>query len=93
VLVAEDGSVELRLGGIFEDFDLFFGLGGKIRLEGIEIFLEAVNETDGLAVFAVGVFLVRHGLLPDSGKRARHGRRPLQVLGHLVVGRPWGLHL
>jgi len=41
VLVAEDGSVELRFGGILEAFYLFFGFRGEIGLEGIQIFLDA----------------------------------------------------
>ncbi len=62
VLVAEDGSVELSFCGILKAFDLFFGFCGEIRPEGIEIFLDAVNEADRFAVLAVRVFLVGHGL-------------------------------
>src|SRR3984893_4220872 len=44
VFVPENGSVELGLGGIPKAFDLFFGLRRNFGLEGIQIFINAVNE-------------------------------------------------
>ena len=41
VLVAEDRSVDLGLGRIFQAFDLLFGLRGHIGLERLDVFLDA----------------------------------------------------
>src|SRR6266403_653713 len=75
VLVAEDGGVELSFGGILEAFDLFFGFRRHItfkREDGIPDGRQ--NSSHQPDRFAVGVFLVRHSLLPALEKRARHGR-------------------
>jgi hypothetical protein len=66
VLVAEDRSVDLRLGRILERFQRFFCFGGKIGFQRLEIFFDTcfdcVNQADGLAIFTVRVFLIRHFL-------------------------------
>ena len=41
VLVAEDRSVDLGLGRIFQALDLFLGLGGHVGLERLNVFLDA----------------------------------------------------
>ena len=56
-LVAEDGSVDLGLRGIFQTLDLFLCLGGNVSLEGVNILFHAAGHTldqTDLAVFPVG---------------------------------------
>ncbi len=41
VLVAEDGEEKLGLGGLLQQFDLFFRFCRQVRLEGLEVLLDA----------------------------------------------------
>src|SRR4029077_8107560 len=79
VLVAEDRSVDLRLGRILERLQRLFCLSGEISLERFEILLDpsldGIHQTGGLTIFAVRVFLFRHFLcsrfLPCSNRSLR----------------------
>ena len=71
VLVAEDGSVDLGLGRVFETFDLLFGFRRQIGLEGLDIFLHArfyfLQQADAIAIFSVLIFFSHH-ILFYTGK-------------------------
>ncbi len=64
MLVAEDRSKNLGLGGLAQQLDLFFGFCRQVGLEGLEVLLDAgldaVDQTGRFAVFSVFLVLFRH---------------------------------
>ncbi len=64
VLVAEDRSEYLGLGGFAQDLDLLFGFRRQVGLEGLEVLLDAgfdtLDQADRFAIFPVSLVLVRH---------------------------------
>src|SRR5437879_5360216 len=70
VLVPENRSVNLSLGGLLQNFDLLFGFCRQFCLEGFEVFLDAslqaLDQASGFAIFSVRRFLFGHRLLSRS---------------------------
>ena len=69
VLVAEDRSVDLGLGRIFQALDLLLGLRRHVGLERLDVFLDAglhpFQQADLLPVFPVSVLFRHVNLLPS----------------------------
>ena len=91
MLVAEDRSIDLGLGRIFQALDLLLGLRGHISLERLDVFLDAslhpFQQADPLPVLPVSV-LFRHVNLLSISRRGGCPHPPSRAkLDSFYVGR------
>src|SRR5579859_522999 len=83
MLVAEDRSVDLSLGRVFQPFDLLFGFRGQVGLERLDVFfhprLNPLQQAYTISVFAVSVFF-RHCFLWTCSQKTRGRKMPRATL-------------
>src|ERR1700683_2065832 len=64
MLMSENRSIDLRLGGTLQCFERFFCLRRKICFEGFQILfhtsLDGVDQARRLPIFSLGVLVIRH---------------------------------
>src|SRR5438132_2646202 len=83
VLVPENRSVNLSLGGLLQNFDLLFGFCRQFCLEGFEVFLDsslhALVQSSGFSIVSFLCFLFGHRLLSRSFDARTVAISPLRV--------------
>src|ERR1022692_4930598 len=96
MLVAEDRSEDLGLGGVFQAFDLLFGFRRHVSLERLNVFFDtsfhALQQAHATPVLTVSILFRHWFLLSCFSKLQTRARRPRHTICYARKNAPSSLN-